>query len=130
MKQNTIIIQIFECILIPLDILKAFYKGYREGRWKHGFGNATVELRRRYSATFVYPWSVRNYFLHRLGVTLMDPFGKHMKMWYGEGGFKYRSPNAIYTSETQYLHSWNPNVRKIIRKYIDHALVLGKSYRA
>lgn len=130
LKRHNIILQILELFLLPIDIIAGLYEGYRKGHWKYGFGNFTCELRHRYCATMVYPWSIRNYLLHRLGVTIMDPVGKHMKMFYAKGGFDYRSPSDIWSSATQYLHSFNPVVRKIAREYIEHALSKGRRIRA
>jgi hypothetical protein len=131
LKPLPIILQVFELFFLPFDIIGAFYRGYSNGGRKHGFGNATVELRRRYCATYVYSWSIRNFILHVLGVTLMDPFGRSMITWYGVNGFAYRGgPRGGYigSSETQYLHSLNPFVRRTIKTYIDHVISSGGKY--
>lgn len=130
LKQKSIFFQILELFLLPIDIFLCYYKGIKDGGLKYGFGNATIEMRRRYIATLVYPWSIRNYILHVLGVTLMDPFGKHMKMYYDVNGFEWKHHlSTIYSGTTQYLHSMNPKVRKIIKKYLDHCVKNGSEIR-
>jgi hypothetical protein len=131
LKRRSIVFQILELFLLPFDIVRSLHNAYNMGGHKYGWGNFSIELRRRYWAIRVHPWSIRNYILHRIGVTIMDPFGKHVKIWYSKDtGFNYKSPSNIYDSSTQYLHHFNPFVRKIVKQYIFHALEKGYSIKA
>lgn len=111
-----IIFQLFECLLLPYDIIRYLVSAYKSGGKEHGFGNFTVELRRRYGATLVYAWSIRNYFLHRLGVTLMDWNAEFFEEHYIEHEFG----NA--NSARQYIHHFNPWISRMAKKYVkDHS---------
>lgn len=112
LKQKFILIQLLELLLIPIDIICYIYNSYSTGRSKYWFGNFTVELRRRYNAIYVYPWSIRNYLLHRLGVTLMDPFGRFFKNHFIK--HEYISPKGAL----QYLHTLNPIFYFTVRRYL------------
>lgn len=103
LKEKHIIIQLIECLLIPIDIIKAFISGYNTGKLKAGYGNTTCALRRPFNAICVYPWSLRNYILFRIGVT-MSKYDYEERPWINKDTYK------------QFIYSFNPKVRNHVRE--------------
>jgi uncharacterized protein YlbG (UPF0298 family) len=106
-KSKPIIVQMLEVLLVPFDIIVCFIEGYIEGKLQYCMHNTFVNMSRKYGATYVIPWSLRNLITYSLAQTFSDITGKLLD-------YKFVSKEVV----KNYTYHLNPLVRNRAKKIL------------
>lgn len=106
-KSKPIIFQMLEVLLVPLDIIVCFIEGYKDGKLRYCMHNTFVNMSRKYGASYVIPWSLRNLITYSLAQTFSDITGRYLD-------YKFVSKYIV----KNYTYHLNPFVRNRAKKIL------------